>query len=517
MAKVLKVMCVVVGAWSAGEAASVVKNHTFFSFRSEFQTGMPVRVSFFRNDLLDECQGLGGAMEAVVYGGQIDREGSAKIARFFLPGGCTGCCLNVREFNPAQESNPVNTEDGSPIKDVEARHFNIRTRRQNFASRLCFSPEHKRLGIGFAYKQTLTRRCDGTTQFWFELGFPVERIQNSIRLTEAIESTGGGARQEIGLDNSPRVGTMVQAFNQRNWLFGKIDSRKHVKWGVADVELKLGYNSITCEPCTLSSYLGVVIPTGTKVRNKFVFEPVVGNNRHYGAILGNTIGFALWKKNCYNLYLYIDGVTRYLFRNHQIRSFDLIGKPWSRYMEVYRTPEDAAAAAATDNPNSGTSGINVFTRCVQVRPHLSANFNTGFVLSWQRDCASWVAEFGYNFFARQAEVVELDGNTSISTVALKGVNGAGTTTAARTIKNNFQQSVFTFAERYQALTNCDIDLESAAHPATISYTVYATLGYKWERECPFFAAIGGSYEFSVADINTTADRWLIWGKVGFTF
>jgi hypothetical protein len=244
---------------------------------------------------------------------------------------------------------------------------------------------------------------------------------------------------------------------------------------------------------------------------------VIGNNRHFGVILGNTIGFDLWTKYCYNFHMYIDGVTRYLLKNHQIRSFDLVGRPWSRYMEVYRTSEDAATAAATQNANSGTSGINVFTRCVRVRPHLSSTINTGFVLSWQRDCASGIFEFGYNFFARQSEVVELDCSTSIANVALKGVNGVGTTTAARTIKYNFPASVFTFAERYQALTNCDIDLDSAAHPATISYTVYATLGYKWERECPFFIALGGSYEFAVNEINTTPDRWLVWGKCGFTF
>ncbi len=517
MSKLLKILGVTLSVCSAIHPRSVVSSHTFFSIRPFFQSGTPLRVSFFRNDLLDETQGIGGAFETVVYGGQIDNVGVGKIARFFLPGGCTACCLNVREFNPTVEANPANTEDGSLTKDLEARHFNIHTVNENFASRVCFRPEHKVFGIGFAYKQVLTRRCDGGARFWFELGFPVERVENRVRVRERIENNGGGARNEIGLDNSLRVGTMREALRQKNWLFGKIDSKCHVEWGVADVELKIGYNSITCETCTLSSYLGVVIPTGTKVRSHVLFEPIVGNNHHFAFLLGNTIGFELWKKSCYNLSMYVDGVTRYLFRNHQIRTFDLIGRPWSRYMEVYRTSEDAATAAATNNPNSGTSGINVFTQCVEVSAHLSANFNTGFVFSWQRDCASWIAEFGYNFFARQAEVVELEGDTSISTVALKGVNGNGTTTAARTIKNNFQQSVFTFAERYQALTNCDIDLESAAHPATLSYTLYASLGYKWERECPLFVAFGGSYEFAVNEINTTPDRWLVWGKFGFTF
>ena len=62
--------------------AGFVNSHTFFSLRPNFQSQMPERVSLFRNDLLDECQGFGGAFEAVFYGGVTTEEGSEKIARF---------------------------------------------------------------------------------------------------------------------------------------------------------------------------------------------------------------------------------------------------------------------------------------------------------------------------------------------------------------------------------------------------------------------------------------------------
>ena len=63
--------------------------------------------------------------------------------------------------------------------------------------------------------------------------------------------------------------------------------------------------------------------------------------------------------------MFVDNDTRYLFSNHQVRSFDLIGKPWGRYMSTYKTSEEAAFAQTTLNENSGTSGINVFTQCVR--------------------------------------------------------------------------------------------------------------------------------------------------------
>ena len=186
-------------------------------------------------------------------------------------------------------------------------------------------------------------------------------------------------------------------------------------------------------------------------------------------------------------------------------------------MSTYKSSEDAAFAQGTLNENSGTSGINVFTQCVRVSPHLSSNVNTGFLLTRASDCASWMLEGGYNFFARQSEVIELECGSAVSNAAFKGVNGLGVTSIARTIKNNFRCTDFTLDQRYASLSICDIDLESASHPATITNIIYGTLGYRWERECPCFVGIGGSYEFTIQDINTSPDRWLLWGKIGVTF
>ena len=503
--------------------ASTVTSHTFFSVRPSFQSFMPERVSLFRNELLDECQGFGGAVEAVFFGGHTTDQGSQKLATFLLPPGCHTTCLNVREFNPEREVNPANTDDGSPIKNLEARNFNIRTVNESFASRICIIPKQSFFGIGIVYKQALSHKCNGETGFWFEGSLPIERVQNFVHLTEVIENDGGGPAKnpdgtvEIGLDNSPRVDSMKAAFAQCNWRYGRIPDKKLTKWGVADIELKLGYNSINCDTCSLNSYFGLVVPTGTRVRGKTVFEPIVGNNHHFGVSIGNSMAVEIWKRWQYTVTWYLDNDTRYLFSNHQVRSFDLIGKPWGRYQETYNSSEAAAAAFNTGNENSGTSGINIFTQCLRVSPHLSSNFNTGFLIARQCDCASWVFEGGWNWFARQSEVVELECNTNVSAAALKDIDGLGRTTLARKIKDNFPTAFFTCTQGYRSISNCDIDLESAAHPATLSTTIYATFGYRWERECPYFVALGGSYEFNVREVNPVLDRWLVWGKFGVTF
>ncbi len=55
-------------------------------------------------------------------------------------------------------------------------------------------------------------------------------------------------------------------------------------------------------------------------------------------------------------------------------------------------------------------------------------------------------------------------------------------------------------------------MDSAAHPALISNTVYASLGYKGDHA---FFNTGGSYEHDV--LNTSLNRWLVWTKIGLTF
>ncbi|MBA3752215.1 hypothetical protein H0X06_05510 [Candidatus Dependentiae bacterium] len=497
--------------------AGIITSHTFFSVRPYFQSAMPERVSLFRNDLLDEGEGLGGAFEVVTYGGQLTEEGSQKLSRFFLPPGCNLGCLNVKEFNPVLEANPANTDDGNPAKDIEARHFNIRTVNETFASRICIVPFQNRIGIGFCYKQTLSHKYDGSTGFWFEGSLPIERVENFVKLTETISNDGGGPRNELGLDNSPRVGNMKEAFAQCSWMFGRIPCKKLRKWGVADIELKIGYNSFSCETYSINSYVGLIIPTGTRIRGRELFEPVVGNNHHFGLNFGNAFAFEIFKYGRHAVQMFVASDTRYLISNYQVRSFDYNGKPWGRYMESYRSSEEASTAAANRDVNSGTSGINLSTRCVRVSPNLSSTINTGFQLTRQCEASCWMLEAGYNFFARQAEHIELECSNTINNSAFKGINGSGTTTVARTIKNNFENSVFTLEQRYAAKSNCDIDLESASHPATISNTVYATLGYRWDNECPYFVALGGSYEFTVSKINSPLDRWIVWGKLGFTF
>jgi len=495
--RVLLITALVTGNIVAGDAVS----QTSLTVRPQFQLGDPLWCSLFHNDRMMsyEC-GIHGALEIVPFGGQTTQDW--RIGKYFMP--FNKCTLLAAETGAIDTLN----------RDIDPLHFNIETINDAFESIFTITPKQSVAAVGFDYKQALSTRESGCVKWWLEILTSVVHVRNTICLVENVIDTGGGAKPgAIGLDGAPVVGNMTEAFMQSNWNYGKIISGKPLtKTRLSDIELIIGWNACHTEMCHYNGYAGVIIPTGNKPQGRYVFEPIVGNNRHIGITYGSNMGFEFWRCGEHLLRSEIDINGRYLFRNKQIRSFDLYDKSWSRYMETYSSIAQAEAAAASGDESSGTSGINVFTQCVKVSPRFSAVVNWGMLYSY----CNFEAEFGWNFFGRQAEQVCLNFNTD---AALKDSGGLGQTTIARTIGHQFDcdanPEITIPVANYKPLTTSDVNIDSAATPATISNIIYATLGYNWDCRRPILLAIGGSYEFS--HVNTALQRWTAWGKFAFSF
>lgn len=460
------------------------RSKTFLSALPPFQSGSPLRESLIRFPTQDNLSFL----QVVPFGGHSTNPD--QIAEFFLPAG---------------KSTLLAAEDlalGNAGRDLSAAHFNIKTKEGTFKSDLIFKASHQFAGVGLAYRQQFAQH------WWFEAGTPFVRVEQSFRFKERIINTGGGAVRELGLDNSARVGCMTAGFKQENWRFGKIDKNlKLVQEGFADLELKLGYQAQADEKLRLYGYAGFVVPTGNKPCGQYVFEPMVGNNGHVGFLYGSHIGISAWCRGEHAIAIALDFNTRYLFRNTQIRSFDLKDKEFSRYIETYKDAFQAELAFDTENPNSGTSGINVFTHPVKVFPGVSLSILSAMVYTYR--CLA--IEAGYYFYARQAERIEVPWRR---TSAVKDVGGLGQTNRARTIREDFEKAADPFAD-YQPLIPRDIDAISPASPALLSFIGYLTLGYYvTQGDCPVLLGIGASYQ---SNASRGINQWATWGKIAVEF
>lgn len=487
-----------------------VTSHTFFSVRPQYQSASPERVSLFHDPMMRE-NGHGGTMQFVLFGGRSTHE--KDLARFFTPF-CKESLLVLED--PA---------GGTP--DLLAQNFNITTVNGNFESSIKLKPRQSVFGLGFTYRQNLGNwfSCfeDCEHPWWFEISSPLMRVQNRVDLEETVTNDGGGVATINGLpEDQVLVANMTAAFNQTAWKYGKInDNDKMRKTRLADIEFKVGYEWVNTDCCGIESWIGLHIPTGNRPDAEFLFEPIVGANKHWGIMWGGSAYFKVWENDSWCIDFYVDSSSKYLFKRSELRSFDLKYRPWSRYVEVYANFEQAQQAQAligTNLPAAVTlasPGINFLTQELQVKPGFSFTCNAA--LDFKSEC--WNLEAGLNLFARQAECVKLD-DAFKGGFAIKAPTGQGATLPIRTINNNFlAANVVAFGQanfENSLVKESDLDLESAAHPAVITHTVYGALGYRFEDYCyPMFLGAGASYEFSRD--NAGMNRWLLWGKFGFSF
>jgi hypothetical protein len=492
-----------------------VSGHTFLSIRPQFQSGMPEKESLWRRRATPcpcgfgpEC-GLGGAFQVVGFGGRSNK--SARLGEFFMFGGSNQLMVNSNQ---------------AVFPQVNPLHFGVEFA-TSFSSTIQFNPRQSVGGVGFEWRQYLGCVAECAGNWWFDISFPVVHVSNRVTLTElgtlAVGALSPGAAPNMttafqGTTNFASIG------GRGNMMFGLIPSgtQKLKKTKVADVEIKIGYDALCSDCCFVNGYVGALVPTGNRPKGVFIFEPIVGHNRHTGFIFGSYLSYDVWSDCDRSLTWDVSFDSRYLFSGKETRSFDLKYRPWSRYLLVYANAADAAAGVPSP-------GINQFTQEFKVTPRFYTTMNTALCYS---SMCGFQAEVGWNFWARQAEKLKLRNPfpSNVSIAALTNTNGfvaPPTTNILSNIGNNnfCGDCVVGGIDECTAqlpisaattLTAADIDYASAANPATQSNIIYGTIGYNWDWcNMPMFVGFGGSYEFT--SINTAINRWNIWGKFGVSF
>ena len=362
-----------------------------------FVSQQPELVSGFRNDRnLTREDGWGGAFQAVLFGSLTGD--SEDLAQYFFP--------DANESLIAANDGPPQQPGFKVKKNLLAQDFNVFTVNNNFESKITIEPQQSVIGLGLHVRQSFWKNHDRGRGFWFSFSAPIMHVKNDMNFCEFIINDGGGADEAA---NEVVVANMTEAFQQPAWKFGKIACAMK-KTGLGDIEAKVGYEWLQHEPAHTETYIGLVIPTGNKNEGEFVFEPIVGRGKNWGLMFGSSLGLEIWTSDDgdKNIRYELVSHTEFLFKNKQTRSFDLKNRPWSRYLPVYASQEQAQAASlltpASHAQNASTPGINVFTQEVKVTPGLTHDINTAFVFT----CRRFQAEVGYNFLAKRAEKVELE-------------------------------------------------------------------------------------------------------------
>jgi hypothetical protein len=324
-------------------------------------------------------------------------------------------------------------------------------------------------------------------------------------------------------------------FNFQGLRYAKIYPCAQKRTGLSDIQADLGWN-YTQDTYHIGVFARVAIPTGNKPRGEFLFEPIVGNGKHWefgGGLTSHTV-LIDWQDQNRAVSLYCDANLTHLFKAKQRRVFDLCKNgPLSRYMlaaKIIPTEESPTVVEIAPVANISRCTVKVSSPIQVDIVALLNYFHNNFTL-----------DIGYNFWARSCEKIkyakcdccnsscqELDGNTwytfehatlhaipDITTIVTSqdiypiakqdlNINGARTRGMSHKLFTHFSYNWFDYFERAVPYLGVGLEIEFGAHHNT-------------EKSCDDDAPGSCIMCTKKCCRSTALSQWGIWAKGGLSF
>lgn len=363
-----------------------------------------------------------------------------------------------------------------------------------------YSPNQTAYGARIDYFQDLDKVLKG---LYFKVALPIVYVDNDVKLNV---TTDKDVIQKTNVEDYFKGAFLGTDDNEQEALhFAKIDGGQNTT-DVADIDVALGYKVINKDNAKLAIEIGLTIPTSNDADGVWVFEPISGNNNHWG--LGGDLDFwgKVWEDE--DQYVRIDAALnwRYLFKSSETRTLRLKNEtaifntpaaplnPGGNYHYTqYRLVGQGDNDQAPDTTPTHVKPLaNISTLNIDVTPGSQLDGIVGLAY-----CnGGFSVELGYNLFWKEEEDVDKKAELS-SDYKLLDVNG-------------------TILEGVPALVYENLDLASAETPSYFTNKIYGGFGYIFkEWDTPLMLGLGGQYEF--AGNNEEIENWGIWGKLGIKF
>ena len=363
--------------------------------------------------------------------------------------------------------------------------------KQNFSSKINLSPEQKEFGINLQAHKVLNFISN---KLWLSLTLPFIQKETNLKLNE-FNIQNAPTIQPIDVPKFMSQNATDFFDSVENLRYGKIKNGTQKLAGLADINLKLNYLFKNKKSWTLSFYPQITIPTGYKPKSEYIFEPIIGNGRHWELGAGLNFEIELLDKNKHLLSFISKFDYNYSFESTEKRTFDLKNKPWSRYLRL------------TDQTTKliNTVAVNLFTQDFKIQP--GSNLNLLLSLHYNNK-DFFNLEFGYNLWWKAKEGIKLK-NEWVENVGITQLDGnnnpTGNSISNATIATN---PLGTADISFTTIKIDDLDLNSAIHDSALSNKIYLSSGIEgtWKQNI-YQANLGLAYEFAN---NKALSSWSIW-------
>lgn len=391
-------------------------------------------------------------------------------------------------------SGDANTEQ-LRTRDVRAEWFGLPS---TFQGIFGVQPTQKQTGFQIEYNQDLKNLIDlPFVKNWrFGISLPIVIVENHLQMHQTTLSNP--TTQDF-------PNTIFQAVNQPSWRYDKM-RQKASKTGLAQIRLSLASAYLSQNHHLISYYSALILPTGPAHDSEYLFNPTVGYDRHAGIEGGVNLQIMLNKDSdlCAACF-FVNLNSIYLIHNSQHRTFDLLGKRWSRFLLFNRKD---------GGPNQNIPGVNVLTREATVRPYGIFDFSTGWKFEHQR----FSFEIGYNIWGHSRE--QINELTKPFPEDLYGIAAVQSptdilpaTASTSTISTLGPTDMINNVPLFIPISEFDLDLASGCAAAALNHRVDLALGIKnigVKNDC-FFGA--GAF-FEIPQKNGALETYGFWIKVG---
>lgn len=191
------------------------------------------------------------------------------------------------------------------------------------------------------------------------------------------------------------------------------------KTGFAELRGEFGWNYYR-ERSRFLINIQAAAPTGSRPNAEFLFPAQIGNGKHWELGVGLGGAWKMWGsedgEKSFNFIVEAD--ITHLFNARQTRTFDLKGKPLSRYMLAEKLQPTADVPVAQQLVAPGNSGFqfageyapvaNLTTRNVKV----SIGVQGDVVAMFNYTCRGFSWDLGYNFWGMSSSEIHVDCNQS---------------------------------------------------------------------------------------------------------
>lgn len=304
----------------------------------------------------------------------------------------------------------------------------------------------------------------------------------------------------------------------------------HTKKGCADITCMLGYNFLLHEDAHAGIYTQLRAPAGNRSTGTLLFEPLLGNNKHWEWGLGFTGHARTWHRLEQELNLFGSVFLSHIFASNQHRSFDFTRNGFgSRYM-LLKEFDATGNATGTVLP-----AINATTLPCKVSNDLQVDITVMLGYTYNE----LVCDFGYNAWMRSKDKISLRCGLPINRYGIKGIQSifdpttlsldSSTQSTATIGGNNFDQQAAVADAMPVFISTDDLNIKSAASPRLLTHTLFWYVGYTWPhiwctKKISPFAGAGFDFEFEGVNSRATyqpyrnaLSQWSGFLKGGITF